>query len=89
MIKGDSLTVIKKLQANRKDDSCISAYISNLKSLRKRFKNFIFSHIQRQGNQVVRQCVRNVGVSTSCSGQNFACQKLVGDWGLGTCMHSI
>ncbi|MBA0703156.1 hypothetical protein Goari_027369 [Gossypium aridum] len=52
MIEGDSLTAIKKLQVNREDDSCINAYVSDLNSLRKRFKSCVFSHIQRQGNQV-------------------------------------
>ncbi|MBA0852238.1 hypothetical protein Goshw_002932, partial [Gossypium schwendimanii] len=50
-IKVDYLMVIKKLQANMKDDSCISAYISNLNSLQKKFKNCVFLHIQRQRNQ--------------------------------------
>ncbi|MBA0634449.1 hypothetical protein Godav_024912, partial [Gossypium davidsonii] len=51
VIKVDYLMLIKKLQANMKDDSCISAYISNLNSLQKKFKNCVFLHIQRQGNQ--------------------------------------
>ncbi|KAK5794518.1 hypothetical protein PVK06_035749 [Gossypium arboreum] len=49
---GNSLTVIKKLPENRKDESCIGACILDLNSLRKRFKNCVFLHIQRQGNQV-------------------------------------
>ncbi|MBA0734033.1 hypothetical protein Gogos_017986, partial [Gossypium gossypioides] len=33
VIEGDALTVVKKLQANRRDGSIISAYIEDSKSL--------------------------------------------------------
>ncbi|KAA3469486.1 glycine, alanine and asparagine-rich protein-like [Gossypium australe] len=38
LVEGDAPTVVKKLQNNSPDSSCISAYITNLKDLSKNFR---------------------------------------------------
>lgn len=52
VIDGDTLTTVKKLQANRRDGSIISAYIKDSKSLCLNFRKCVFKHTPRLGNEM-------------------------------------
>lgn len=57
VIEGDAFSVIRKIQSVKEDRSEISPYITNIKSLRKRFIK-CFKKISRNGNGVAHVVAR-------------------------------
>ncbi|KAL4312649.1 hypothetical protein GQ457_01G024910 [Hibiscus cannabinus] len=57
-VEGDSLSIIKKLNATTMDRSLISPIISDIQSLRGSFDNITFSFVGRQGNMVAHELVK-------------------------------
>lgn len=52
VIKGDALSMVKKLKSEKEDKFEISAYINDSKKLSTGFSNCIFKHAKKFGNQV-------------------------------------
>ncbi|KAA3480599.1 reverse transcriptase [Gossypium australe] len=55
IIKGDSLTVIKKCRNKDQDRSVIGAYILDIKNMAYRSKHFVFKHISRIANTLAHK----------------------------------
>ncbi|KAK8624975.1 hypothetical protein V6N13_089859 [Hibiscus sabdariffa] len=63
-VEGDSLSIIKKLNAATMDRSLISPIISDIQTLRGSFDNITFSFVGRQGNMVAHELAK-LGIQLS------------------------